>query len=516
MVKHALASIEASPVRVAQYLRMSTERQEYSPVNQAAAIEAYAAEHGMTLVRTYCDEGRSGLRLEGRAALKKLIHDIQQGHPGFEAVLVLDVTRWGRFQNADESAYYEFLCLRHGVRLLYVAESFESDGTPLSAVLKGLKRSMAAEYSRELSQKVYIGQCRVAKAGFHMGGPPGFGLRRMRVDAKGSQKGVLEAGEHKALNTDHVKVVLGPAAEVRLVRWMFRQSAAGVESDAITRKLNARRLLNANGRPWSLTGVRDMLNDPRYIGTSIFARTTQAIGRVRGALTPEREVRVEGAFAALVTPELFHRAKAVRDARNRKPTDDEMLDGMRALWKLDGAITSRRLNTFAGTPTVQAYMRRFGSLRAAYRLIGYEQGRDLSYGDLRELLRPWRTSLIHFLIDQLTEDGSVVERDGWVLRVDGTWTVGVRLLQPGRYHGNIRWEVRPWRHSVDVLVAARMPWDGAGPLDYLILPRAQSHDWPAWVTHRHSAAARFFTYPSLAIVRDLARVSCDGVSHVQA
>lgn len=516
MAKHPLAPHRAGAIRVAQYLRMSTERQEYSPANQAAAIEAYAAEHDMTLVRTYCDEGRSGLRLQGREALQRLIRDIKQGHPGFEAVLVLDVSRWGRFQNADESAYYEFLCLRHGVRLLYVAEPFQSDGTPLSAVLKGLKRSMAAEYSRELSAKVYAGQCRVAKAGFHMGGPPGYGLRRMRVDGKGHSKGILEAGEHKALTTDHVKVVLGPVEEVRLVRWMFRQSAAGVESDAITRKLNTRGLLNANGRPWSLTGVRDMLNDPRYIGTSIFARTTQAIGHVRGALTPEREVRVENAFPALVSPELFHRAKAVRDARNRKPTNDEMLDGMRALWKLDGAITSRRLNTFAGTPTVQAYLRRFGSLRAAYRMIGYDQGRDLTYGDLRELLRPWRTSLVHCLIDQLTEDGSTVERDGWVLRVDSAWTLGVRLLQPGRYHGNVRWEVRPWRHSVDILIAARMPYDGSGPLDYLVLPRTQSHAWPAWVTHRHAAAARFFSYPSLAIVRDLASISSKGVSHVPA
>lgn len=190
----------------------------------------------MTPVRTYCDEGRSGLRLQGREALQRLIRDIQRRHPGFEAVLVLDVRRWGRFQNADGSAYCEFLCLRHGVRLLYVAEPFQSDGTPLSAVLKGLNRSMAAEYSRELSEKVYAGQCRVAKAGFHMAGPPGYGLRRMRLDAKGHPMGILEAGEHKALTSDHVKVVLGPIDEVRLVRWMFRQSAAGVESDAITRK----------------------------------------------------------------------------------------------------------------------------------------------------------------------------------------------------------------------------------------------------------------------------------------
>jgi len=177
------SSALGAAVRVAQYLRMSTERQEYSPANQAAAIESYAEAHGMAIVRTYCDEGRSGLRLQGRIALQQLIKDIQQGHPGFEAVLVLDVSRWGRFQNADEAAFYEYLCLRSGVRLVYVAEPFESDGTPLSAVLKGLKRSMAAEYSRELSAKVYAGQRRQVNAGFHMGGPPGYGLRQMLVDA---------------------------------------------------------------------------------------------------------------------------------------------------------------------------------------------------------------------------------------------------------------------------------------------------------------------------------------------
>jgi hypothetical protein len=155
-------------------------------------------------------------------------------------------------------------------------------------------------------------------------------------------------------------------------------------------------------------------------------------------------------------------------------------------------------------------------LRAAYRMIGYAQGRDLSYGDLREQLRPWRVSILHFLMDRLTGDGSSVTRDGWVLRVDDAWTVGVRLLQPSRYHGNIRWDLHPWRHSVDVLVAARMPLDGSTPLDYLILPRAMATTWPAWVTHRQSAAARFYSYASLAVVCDLARISRGETEHVYA
>jgi hypothetical protein len=48
----------------------------------------------------------------------------------FEAVLVRDVSRWGRFLNIDESAYWEFLLLIHGVRLYYVQETFRDDRTP--------------------------------------------------------------------------------------------------------------------------------------------------------------------------------------------------------------------------------------------------------------------------------------------------------------------------------------------------------------------------------------------------
>lgn len=82
--------------------------------------------------------------------------------------------------------------------------------------------------------------------------------------------------------------------------------------------------------------------------------------------------------------------------------------------------------------------------------------------------RPWRTSILLFLIDRLRDEGSSVERDGWVLRIDGVWTVGVRLLRAGRYHGNTWWEVRPWRRSVDLIMAARMAEDGSSPLDYVL------------------------------------------------
>src|SRR5579863_6148817 len=95
----------ASPIRAAQYVRMSTEHQQYSIDNQSEAISRYAQEHQMELVRTYVDVGKSGLTIGNRAGLKQLIDDVESGSPGYTAILVYDVSRWGRFQDADESAY---------------------------------------------------------------------------------------------------------------------------------------------------------------------------------------------------------------------------------------------------------------------------------------------------------------------------------------------------------------------------------------------------------------------------
>src|ERR1700681_373186 len=144
-------------VRAAEYVRGSTDRQEYSTDNQSLVNRAYAATHRMTIVRTYSDEARSGLVIDQRDALKQLIAHVETGNVDFKVILVYDVSRWGRFQDPDEAAHYEYICKAAGVQVHYCAEHFENDGHPASLILKTLKRVMAAEYSRELSEKVFAG-----------------------------------------------------------------------------------------------------------------------------------------------------------------------------------------------------------------------------------------------------------------------------------------------------------------------------------------------------------------------
>src|SRR5207248_3886391 len=139
---------------------------------------------------------------DGRQALQRLINDVQTGSADFQVILVYDISRWGRFQDADESAYYEYICRRAGIQVAYCAEQFENDGSPVSTIVKGVKRAMAGEYSRELSSKVFQGACRLIQLGFKQGGTAGFGLRRMLIDQSGTRKALLKMGEQKSIQTD--------------------------------------------------------------------------------------------------------------------------------------------------------------------------------------------------------------------------------------------------------------------------------------------------------------------------
>ena len=113
-------------IPAAMYIRMSTEHQKYSPENQAAAIREYAERNNYEIIKTYTDGGKSGLNIAGRAALQQMLQDVQSHQAEYKAILVLDVTRWGRFQDADESAYYEYICKRAGTPVKYCNEQFLS------------------------------------------------------------------------------------------------------------------------------------------------------------------------------------------------------------------------------------------------------------------------------------------------------------------------------------------------------------------------------------------------------
>jgi DNA invertase Pin-like site-specific DNA recombinase len=358
------------PVPAAQYLRMSTEHQQYSLGNQAAAIEQYATQHGFYIAKTYADSGRSGLVIKNRPALANLLADVVAHRHAFKAVLVYDVSRWGRFQDADEAAHYEFLCRSAGIPVHYCAEQFANDGSMVNVIMKTLKRTMAAEYSRELGVKIRATQARLAALGYKMGAVPGYAMRRVLVDTDGTFVRELKPGERKSFAGQHVVLAPGPKSEIDVVQEIYRLALLGNRPVAIAGVLNRRGLLYADGKRWRFYNVLEILKNPKYAGTYVWGTTSQRLTNSTVRVSPTEWVRCQNAFTPIVSREIFDRVQELL-SRKKVYSDEEMLNALRRLLKRRGRLSESLILNSRDTPSASQYTRRFGSVNRAYQLIGY-------------------------------------------------------------------------------------------------------------------------------------------------
>ena len=479
MENHNQNPERAEPVpkltRAAQYVRMSTEHQQYSTENQADVIREYAAKRGYEIVRTYADDGKSGLKLEGRASLRGMIDDVQAGNANFDVILVYDVSRWGRFQDTDESAYYEYLCKRAGIDVHYCGEQFENDGGPAATIIKSVKRVMAAEYSRELSSKVFKGQCKLIELGYRQGGPAGFGLRRMLIDHTHKEKGLLARGEKKSLQTDRVILVRGPEEEVRVVQWIYQMFIRECRSEReIAEILNAQGILTDLGRPWTRGTVREVLTNEKYIGNNVYNRRSFKLKKTRVVNTPDMWVRREGAFDPIISPEDFFVAQGIILARARRLTDDEMLERLRGLLVKHSTLSSCLIDSAEDMPASAAYRTRFGSLLRAYQLAGYRPDRDYSFLEINRAIGRLHPQLLDDVLRQLGTVGAHVTRDAAtdLLLINGEYTASMVLSRCRQTAGGLlRWLVRIDQALVpDITILVRMDASNQQPADYYLLP----------------------------------------------
>lgn len=464
-----------SLVRAAEYVRMSTDHQRYSTENQAAAIQAYAARRGMEIVRTYADEGKSGLRIEGRDALKRLIETVTSGSADFDVILVYDISRWGRFQDADESAYYEYICRRAGIDVHYCAEQFENDGSPMATMFKGFKRAMAGEYSRELSSKVFTGQCRLIEKGFRQGGPAGFGLRRLLIDQHGVPKATLTQGEHKSLQTDRVVLVPGPEEEVAVVREVYRAFVSGGQNEAqIADGLNDRGILTDLGRPWTRGSVHQLLINEKYIGTNVWNRVSFKLKKKRVRNDPETWIRAPNSFPAIVDPTLYEAANKIIAARSARMSDEEMLAALQSLLEHQGALSGLIIDEADETPSSSAYSHRFGSLLRAYRLVGFRPRRDYRYIEINRELRRLHPEVIDEVLSGISAAGGAAARDATtdLVTINGEFSLSLLIVRCTRTQaGSLRWRVRFDTGLVpDISVVIRMDELNRKPFDYFLFP----------------------------------------------
>jgi DNA invertase Pin-like site-specific DNA recombinase len=455
---------------------MSTEHQQYSTENQRNRIREYAARRGLKIIRTYADEGKSGLRIDGRQALQQLITDVEAGDADFQVILVYDVSRWGRFQDADESAYYEYVCRRRGIQVAYCAEQFENDGSPVSTIVKGVKRAMAGEYSRELSAKVFAGQCRLIELGFRQGGPAGYGLRRVLIDQHGIMKSELRRGEHKSLQTDRVILMPGPDSEIRIVNliynWFIDESLNEYE---IAARLNGMRVRTDVDREWTRATVREVLTNEKYIGNNVYNRVSFKLKIKRVVNTPDMLIRKEGAFQSIIPSEMFYTAQGIMRARARRYSNEELIERLRNLYRNRGFLSGIVIDETEGMPSTSVYVHRFGSLIRAYQTVGFTPGRDYRFLETNRFLRQLHPKIVAQTEKKIADLGGAIRRDPAtdLLTVNDEFTACIVLARcqthdDGRNHWKVRFDASL---LPDITVAVRLDHSNAAALDYYLLPR---------------------------------------------
>jgi DNA invertase Pin-like site-specific DNA recombinase len=463
------------PAPAAQYLRMSTEHQQYSLENQSVAILNYAESHGFTVVRTYSDAAKRGLVLRHRKGLQQLLKDVVTGTPDYKVILVYDVSRWGRFQDTDESAHYEFLCKSAGVPVHYCAETFANDGTLPSLIMKTLKRTMAAEFSRELGVKVLAGQKRLASLGFKQGGVPGYGLRRLLISSDRQSKQQLQSGERKSIATDRVVLIPGPTHEVQCVRDIYRMLLAEKMSVyAIARELNQKRIEYIGDSQWNYAAVLGVLTHPKYTGCHVFNRTSSKLYTPVVRLPKSEWVLTPGAFEPIIDHATYSEAQRILQSRTTNKSDQELLDSLRGLLAKTGRLSLNLIKNSEHVPSPSTYRHRFGSLRQTYELIGY--GRPNQFGpiDLRRRTQALRENLISQIAEMFPNDVSVVRRGGrWrnQLQLSNGSIVSVLVAPVRIWKETLRWRVDPVQREREfATLLARLNADNTSFLDLHVFP----------------------------------------------
>lgn len=465
-------------IRAAEYVRMSTEHQKYSTENQALVIRRYAEQRGIEIVGTYADHGKSGLRLDGRDALKRLIDDVRAGRVDFSAILVYDVSRWGRFQDADESAYYEYLCKEAGILVHYCAEQFENDGSLSATIIKSMKRAMAGEYSRELSVKVFAGQCRLIGLGFRQGGLAGYGLRRQLIDEQRQPKCELAIGTQKSLQTDRVVLTPGPTHEVNNVRRMYRLfTEEGRSEQAIAATLNQEQELTDLKRPWTRGTVHQVLTNEKYVGNNLYNRTSFKLKQKHVVNPPDMWIRADAAFQPVVDRAIFETVREIIAERSRRFTNEDMLTQLATLLKNVGRLSGLVIDERDDMPSSAVYRSRFGSLLRAYTLVGYSPARDYDYVTVNRALRTMHPLAVAAAVRQIQDGGGSVGVDPKtdLLTVNNEFTASIVISRCVQLpSGGLRWDIRlDTSLRPDITVAIRMDVGNQKTLDYYLLPRAE-------------------------------------------
>jgi len=478
-------------LRAVAYYRHSAEiGQENSVEIQQDNVRAFADRHDIEIINEFADRGKSGLNAEGRPAFNEMMAWVRT-RDDFALILVLDVSRWGRFQDTDLSAHYESLCTQQGKQVIYTNIGFTRDEDRLiNQLRKSIDRYQSAEYSRTLSTKVFEGAAKVAHQGYRPGGTPPYGFHRMMLDENKEPDRILHPGQRKAIQNGRVVLVPGDTNQVEIVQEVFLLFVEkGFNERQIAGHLNARNVPSPGGVRWSEATVRHILTNEQYAGAVVYNRTTQRLKTRRRTNPRAQWIVTPDSYDPIVTTELFTKAQAIFEGRKRRYAPEQMLVKLRALYEKYHVVTSRLIRAEKDAPSPGTYAARFGGLSGAFQALFADVLQRVRNDVFQAIGREAR------LVDEY-EDFIVINRD---------FTVLIQPAVPVPDGYGAFWPFRPDRRPV-VDITLGVPLSNGGRyeiLGYLALPRLMVSE--RWVRLSAASEARIemHGYNGLDLIRDL-------------
>ncbi|ENK5065475.1 recombinase family protein [Klebsiella variicola] len=490
-------------VRVAQYLRMSTDHQQYSLHNQSEYIKDYAEKNNMEIAYTYDDAGKSGVSIVGRHSLQQLLSDVEQKKIDIQAVLFYDVSRFGRFQNSDEAAYYSFLFERNGVDLIYCSEPIPTKDFPLeSSVILNIKRSSAAYHSRNLSEKVFIGQVNLIKLGYHQGGMAGYGLRRLLVDENGIAKEILSFRKRKSIQTDRVILIPGPKNEIKIANRIYDLFIDNnVPEFIIAERLNEQNIPAENGTLWTRAKIHQILTNEKYIGNNIYNKTSSKL-KSRLVKNPKHEwVRCDKAYKPIISKKKYNKAQEIIQLRSIHLTNEDLLEKLKQKLESNGKLSGFIIDEDDTGPSSSVYRTRFGGLLRAYTLIGYKPEHDYSYLKINEALRSFYSEIIEDFKGEILKSNCHIDEYKYapMLYINDEFLISVLVTKCIHMKsGKLRWKVRfDNSQKADITIVIRMNSQNISPLDFYIIPKIENEYSKMCMTETNNIRLDLYRFDNL-------------------
>lgn len=483
-------SMAAPKLRAVAYYRHSAQdRQENSIPIQRDQVREWANKNGVEIIQEFADAGKSGLTSEGRPAFTEMMEEWVKKRTDFSYILCLDVSRWGRFQDIDLSAQFSAQCKKHDKQVIYTTIGKPREDDPLYPVYVQFERFRAAQYSRELSDKVWRGCVKITEQGYWAGGSPPYGTRRLLLDEQREPLQPLEPGQRKGIQNQRVTLVEGDPPQVAVIQRIFHEFVdLGHSEYRIAEGLNTDGVPSPSGRRWGAASVLSRLQNETYVGTLIYNKTSQKLKTPRRHNPPEKWVRSTEAFEGLVPVERFARAQEILEHRRRKYDSDRMLEQLRAIHKQYGIFRSSLLRLQEDAPSTATYAKHFGTWDNAIQNL---------YGDQRDRARRIVQERIQTIVPEV-----LAYSDFFVLDRRLALSIQPALPVPNGYAAY--WPIRPdSRNVIDITLGVLLsdPED-LEILGYVALPRGLAGK-ETWRVSSASTRIELFGRCDLAFLQHL-------------